>query len=53
MTTVTVEEAQDRLKDLIAEIVPGEKLVITQDGEPVAELTRTPQQSWPCKEGSA
>jgi len=43
MTTVTVEEAQNQLKDLIAGINPGEKLVITQDGEPVAELTRAPQ----------
>lgn len=53
MTTVTVEEAQNHLKDLIAGISPGEKLVITQDGQPVAELTRSPQKSWPCKAGSA
>lgn len=52
MTTVTVEDAQNRLKDLIAGIIPGEKLVITQDGEPVAELTRAPRNSWPCKAGS-
>ena len=53
MTTVTVEEAQNHLKDLIAGSIPGEKLVITQDGEPVAELTRAPRKSWPCKAGSA
>ncbi len=47
MTTVTLEEAQNHLKDLIAGINPGEKLVITQDGEPVAELTRAIQESRP------
>jgi antitoxin (DNA-binding transcriptional repressor) of toxin-antitoxin stability system len=52
MTTVTVEEAQQHLKELIAGMSPGEKLVITQDGEPVAELTRVSQESWPSKPGS-
>jgi antitoxin (DNA-binding transcriptional repressor) of toxin-antitoxin stability system len=40
MSTLTLEEAQSRLKDVIAGIGPGEELVITQDGEPVALLTR-------------
>jgi antitoxin (DNA-binding transcriptional repressor) of toxin-antitoxin stability system len=44
---MTVEEAQRRLKDLIAEIVPGEKLVITLGGEPVAELIRLSQGTHP------
>lgn len=52
MSTVTVDEAQGRLKDIIAELRPGEALVIVQDGEPVATLARTPSGQWPSKAGS-
>ena len=52
MSTLTLEEAQIRLKEVIAGIIPGEELVITQDGEPVAVLRRAPKKSWPCKAGS-
>ncbi len=33
---VTIEEAQARLPELIAQLVPGEELVITQNDQPVA-----------------
>ena len=40
--TVTVEEAQAKLKDLIAKLAPGEEIVITLDEQPVARLIGTP-----------
>ena len=42
MATMTVEEAQGHLKDIIEGLNPGETLVIVQDGVPVATLARTP-----------
>jgi antitoxin (DNA-binding transcriptional repressor) of toxin-antitoxin stability system len=36
--TVTVEEAQARLSDLIAHLGPGEIVVITDNEQPVAKL---------------
>jgi antitoxin (DNA-binding transcriptional repressor) of toxin-antitoxin stability system len=53
MTVVTIEEARERLPELIAELQPGEEIVIDQDGSPVAKLTRSGPASWPCRPGSA
>jgi prevent-host-death family protein len=36
--TVTLEDAQAHLADLIAKAVPGQEIVITQDDKPVARL---------------
>jgi prevent-host-death family protein len=38
MATVTVEEAQARLAELIEHLQPGEEIVITRDANPVARL---------------
>ena len=38
-TTVTLEEAQAHLTELVARLVPGEDVVITQDKQPIAKLT--------------
>src|SRR3712207_1586802 len=51
--TVSIEEAQQRLPELIAELQVGEQLVIDQNGAPVATLTRVPRASWPCQPGTA
>jgi antitoxin (DNA-binding transcriptional repressor) of toxin-antitoxin stability system len=54
MTTVTIQEAQAALPDLIDKLAPGEEMVITENSEPIAKLTRTEaQKQWPCKAGSA
>ncbi len=37
-TTVTIDEAQANLKDLIANLAPGDELVITEGDRPVADL---------------
>ncbi|MBX9580779.1 MAG: DUF2281 domain-containing protein [Gemmataceae bacterium] len=40
--TVTIAEAQARLPELIAQLVPGDSLILTQDGRAVARLTAEP-----------
>jgi antitoxin (DNA-binding transcriptional repressor) of toxin-antitoxin stability system len=42
MPTVTLEEAQTKLSELIDKLVPGEEVVITRNEQPVAELIRLP-----------
>ena len=37
-TTLTIEEVQAKLPELIAKLSPGEEVVITQNDRPVAEL---------------
>ena len=54
MTTVTIQEAQATLMDLIHRLPPGDEVVITENNQVVARLARTePDQQWPCKAGSA
>ena len=55
MPSVTIEEAQAKLPDLIAHLQPGEVLIITQKQKPVARLLaeekpkRQPRQAGNCK----
>jgi antitoxin (DNA-binding transcriptional repressor) of toxin-antitoxin stability system len=51
--TVTLNEAQARLAELLDALHPGEELTITNHGEPVAQVKKTERTSWPCKAGSA
>jgi prevent-host-death family protein len=37
-TTVTIEEAQARLAELVSKLAPGEEVVITDNQQPVARL---------------
>jgi antitoxin (DNA-binding transcriptional repressor) of toxin-antitoxin stability system len=53
MSTLNLKDAQAHLPQIIAGLKPGEELVITQDGQPLAVLTRSSRTSWPCKAGSA
>ena len=39
-TTVTLDEAQTRLKELIGKLAPGDELIITEGQEPVARLVK-------------
>ena len=44
MTTVSVQEAQAKLSELIRKLKPGDELVITENNQPVAKLVpETPQ----------
>jgi antitoxin (DNA-binding transcriptional repressor) of toxin-antitoxin stability system len=38
--TVSLEEAQTKLRELIHQLGPGEEIVITEDQQPVARLLR-------------
>jgi prevent-host-death family protein len=38
MSTVTIEEAQAKLPELIDRLVPGEEVIITRNERPVAKL---------------
>ena len=42
MSTITLEEAQARLPELIERLVPGEELFITRGDQPVARLVGEP-----------
>ena len=39
--TVTLQEAQAKLRELIAQLSPGEELTITENQQPVAKLVAT------------
>jgi antitoxin (DNA-binding transcriptional repressor) of toxin-antitoxin stability system len=41
-TTITVEQAQATLKDLIRQMAPGEEVIITENKQPVAKLVSQP-----------
>lgn len=41
------------LTEIVAGMVPGEELVLTSGGEPVAIVTRSPRTNWPCQPGTA
>jgi antitoxin (DNA-binding transcriptional repressor) of toxin-antitoxin stability system len=53
--TITVEEAQARLREIITQLSPGEEVVITDNHKPVAKLVgeqfpqRTPRVPGNCK----
>ena len=54
MPTVTLSEAQDRLPELIASLIPGEELRITENDRTVAVLSRVqPPSPIPRQPGSA
>lgn len=38
MATVTIQEAQAQLLDLIHKLTPGDEVVITENNQPVAKL---------------
>jgi antitoxin (DNA-binding transcriptional repressor) of toxin-antitoxin stability system len=53
MATVNLDDAKVRLPEIISGLNPGEQLLIVQNGEPLATLTRSRPNQWPCKAGSA
>jgi prevent-host-death family protein len=53
MSSVTLEEAQARLPQLLEQLQPGEEITITDHGHPLAQVKKAERNSWPCKAGSA
>ena len=49
--TITIEEAQAKLKELIHDLAPGEEVIITENQQPVAKLVG--QQPKPAKSSRA
>ena len=43
LPTMSIEEVQATLPEIISKLGPGEEVVITQNGQPVATLIRQPQ----------
>jgi antitoxin (DNA-binding transcriptional repressor) of toxin-antitoxin stability system len=41
MQTITLEEAQSRLAEIIEKLQPGEEVVLTRDDKPVATIRAT------------
>jgi len=52
MTTVTLQEAQVQLPQILERLRPGEEITIIDHGHPVALVTKAKRTSWPCKAGS-
>jgi antitoxin (DNA-binding transcriptional repressor) of toxin-antitoxin stability system len=42
LPSISLEEAQEKLSDIIGKLGPGEEVVITKDDQPVAELRSIP-----------
>jgi antitoxin (DNA-binding transcriptional repressor) of toxin-antitoxin stability system len=54
MLTVTIQEAQAQLLDLIHRLDDGDEVIITENDQPIARLARTHlRRDWPCEAGSA
>jgi antitoxin (DNA-binding transcriptional repressor) of toxin-antitoxin stability system len=54
MSTITIEEAQANLPEIIEELSPGEELIITRNDQPVAKLVgQQPPTRKPRQPGSA
>ena len=43
MTTVTIQQAQSTLSELIHRLAPGDEVVITENDRPVARLVLSPE----------
>lgn len=52
MSSVTLEEAQKKLPELLTRLQPGEELIISDHGQPLAHVKKVERTSWPCKAGS-
>jgi antitoxin (DNA-binding transcriptional repressor) of toxin-antitoxin stability system len=53
MTSVTIEEAQAKLSELLMQLQPGEEITILDQGEPLARVKKAERKSWPCQAGTA
>jgi antitoxin (DNA-binding transcriptional repressor) of toxin-antitoxin stability system len=54
MNTVTIEEAQAKLPEIIDKLAPGEELIITRNDHPIAKLVGQPRPARkPRQPGSA
>ena len=52
MMTVSIQEAQAKLSDLIHRLTPGDEVVITENNQPVARLVASAASQPPRRLGS-
>jgi antitoxin (DNA-binding transcriptional repressor) of toxin-antitoxin stability system len=52
MQTVTLEEAQSRLAEILDKLAPGEEVIVTRDDRPVATIRATPPPRKPRQLGT-
>ena len=53
MPTLNLDDAQAHLREIVTALQPGEEIVQTENGQPIAKLVKTERTSWPCQAGSA
>jgi antitoxin (DNA-binding transcriptional repressor) of toxin-antitoxin stability system len=53
MQTISVQDAQTHLAEIIEKLPPGGEVELTDNGQPLAKLVKAARTSWPCKAGSA
>lgn len=51
MSSVTLEEAQANLPQLLQSLQPGDEITITHHGQPMAQVKKAERNSRPCKAG--
>ena len=51
--TLPLTAVQPELAEVVAGMVPGEEVILTSFGEPVAIVTRPLRTSWPSQPGTA
>lgn len=51
--TLPLSAVQPVLSELVSGMIPGEEVVLTAQGEPVAIVTRPSRTSWPSQPGTA
>jgi antitoxin (DNA-binding transcriptional repressor) of toxin-antitoxin stability system len=51
MTSITLEDAQAKLPELLNQLQPGEEVTITEHGQPLAQVRKTPRTAQPAKAG--
>jgi antitoxin (DNA-binding transcriptional repressor) of toxin-antitoxin stability system len=53
VSTINLDDVNAHLREIISGLNPGEAMVIVEAGQPLATLTRTGRNRWPCAAGSA
>lgn len=51
--TLPLKAVQSMLSEIVAGMIPGEEVILTADGEPVAVVKRTERANWPSVPGTA
>jgi hypothetical protein len=51
MSTVTLQEAQASLPEIIDRLLPGEEVTIVEKGQPIAQVKKSDQVAQPCVAG--